>query len=173
MDNMDAAKIAESMVVEDEAKEQAEVTAQELVSNLNTEVKETEQPKEETKAEQAQTPEKARKDAINEGLNSLMEEGVTSEELLAFSQDATARKDVQAGKDVIRAFMAYTRRQASAAKEAPVETAKKSVPTVKTQGTAEPTAHETIKNMSKAEFAELSRRAREAAAEGRKVTFKA
>lgn len=172
MDNMDAAKIADSMVVEDEAKEQAEVTAQELVSNLNTEVKEAEPAKEETKAEQAQDPEKARKDAISEGLNSLMEEGVTSEELLAFSQDATARKDVQAGKDVVRAFMAYSRRQASAVKEVPVETAKKSVPTVKTQGTAEPSARDTIKNMSKADFAELSRRAREAIAEGRKVTFK-
>ena len=166
---MDTEKIADTMVIEDANQEQPAVTAQELTENLTTEVP-AEPPKEETKAEQ--TPEAARKAAINAGLNSLVEEGVTSEELLAFSQDEIARKDVQAGKDVVRAFMAYTRRQTSAVKEAPEAAQKKSVPTVKTQSTAEPPARGGIKDMSRKDFAELSKRAREAAMMGRKVTFK-
>lgn len=166
---MDTEKIADAMVIEDANQEQPAVTAQELAENLTTEVP-AEPPKEEPKAEQ--TPEEARNAAIRAGLNSLTEEGVTSEELLAFSQDEIARKDVQAGKDVVRAFMAYTRRQASAVKEAPEAAQKKSVPTVKTQSTAEPAARGGIKDMSSKDFAELSKRAREAAMMGRKVTFK-
>lgn len=57
-------------------------------------------------------------------------------------------------------------------KGAPEAAQKKSVPTVKSQSTAEPAARGGIKGMSSKEFAELSKRAREAAMMGRKVTFK-
>ena len=97
---------------------------------------------------------------------------MTSEELLAFSQDENAKKDIRAGKDVVRAFMAYSRRKASAEKAEPAPEAKKAVPTVKTQGTAETVERDTIRSMSKKEFAEFSQRAREAALEGKKVTFR-
>lgn len=167
---MDTEKIAEAMVIEDERQGQPAVTAQELTENMTVEFP-AESPKEESKAAE-QSPEEVRKAAIREGINSLKEEGVTSEELLAFSNDEAARKDVQAGKDVVRAFMAYTRRQASAVKGAPEAAQKKSVPTVKSQSTAEPAARGGIKGMSSKEFAELSKRAREAAMMGRKVTFK-
>ena len=171
MEENSAANIADNLLIEDNTNVQEEVEAQELSHTLTeNEPKEQEKPAEEPKA--VESPEKTRKDAINAGLTALAEEGVTSEELLAFSQDEGARKDIQAGKDVIRAFMAYSRRKASAEKEAPAQEAKKAVPTVKAQGTAETAERSTIKSMSKKEFAEFLDRAREAAAEGKLVSIK-
>lgn len=171
MENTDAANIAENMIVEDEKSAEAEVSMAEIAGNLDKPVAEPAK-EEKPKEEPAKTPEQAHKDAVSEGLNSLMEEGVTSEELLAFSQDETARKDVQAGKDVVRAFMAYTRRQASAVKTQEASPAKGGIPTVTAQATAGINERRSVWDMSKKEFAEFSKKAREAAMMGKKVSFK-
>lgn len=172
MEETNTAAIADNLLIEDNTPVQAEVTAEELAHTLTgNEPAEQEKPAEETRA--AQSPEETRKAAISAGLTALAEEGVTSEELLAFSQDEGAKKDIKAGKDVVRAFMAYSRRKASAEKaEQSAPEAKKAVPTVKAQGTAETAERDTINSMSKEQFAEFSRKAREAALEGKKVTFR-
>ena len=166
MDENNAATIADNLLIEDNEPAQEEVLAQTLTGNEPAEQEEA------AKTERALSPEEARKAAVSAGLTALTEEGVTSEELLAFSQDEGAKKDIKAGKDVIRAFMAYSRRKATAEKAEPAQEVKKAVPTVKAQGTAETVERDTIKNMSKKEFAEFSQRAREAALEGKKVTFR-
>ena len=171
MEETNTEAIADNLLIEDNTPAQEEVAAEELATTLTgNEPAKQEKPAEETKA--AQSPEEARKAAISAGLTALAEEGVTSEELLAFSQDEGAKKDIKAGKDVIRAFMAYSRRKASAEKTETAPEAKKAVPTVRAQGTAETVERNTIKTMSKKEFAEFSQRAREAALEGKKVTFR-
>ena len=171
MEETNTAAIAENLLIEEDTPVQNEVTAEELAQTLTgNEPAKQEKPAEETKA--AQSPEEEKKAAISAGLTALAEEGVTSEELLAFSQDEGAKKDIKAGKDVVRAFMAYSRRKASAEKAEPAQETKKAVPTMKAQGTAETAERDTIKNMSKKEFAEFSQRAREAALEGKKVTFR-
>ena len=170
MEETNTAAIADSLLIEDNAPAQEEVNAEELAHTLTG----NEPTKQENPAEtgHAQSPEEARKAAISAGLTALTEEGVTSEELLAFSQDENAKKDIRAGKDVVRAFMAYSRRKATAEKAEPAQETKKAVPTVRTQGTAETAERDTIKSMSKEQFAEFSRKAREAALEGKKVTFR-
>ena len=171
MDNIDTASVAENMIVEESAPAEDTVTMDTLTGNLEKPVEEASK-EGNAPVKEEKTPEQARKDAVSEGLNSLREEGVTSEELLAFSQDEAARKDIQAGKDVVRAFMAYSRRQASAVKSVQTEPEKKGVPTVTAQATASAGDRPSIKDMSKKEFAELSKKAREAVMMGKKVTFK-
>lgn len=173
MDTID--NIAEGMVIEDNQGEQTEMDAAQLADSLTTEPTQTEPAHEPEKTpEQTETKpaEKTLKDIVSEGLTSLSEEGVSSEELLAFSQDETARKDIQAGKDVVRAYVAYKRREASAVKASEADAAKRSVPVVKTPTTSATGERSAIKDMSRKDFAEFSRRAEEAARMGKKVTFK-
>lgn len=173
MGNIDMEKITEAMVIEDQPQASGEVSEQELLGNL-TEEPTTEAPaaQDSPAAAPAQNPEEARKAEISAGLDALTEEGVTNEELLAFSQDETARKDVQAGKDVVRAFMAYTRRQASAVKPESQGVGKKGVPTFTAPATSGAKDRSRIEDMTDAEFAEFSKRATQAAMSGKKVRIR-
>lgn len=177
---MDNEQIAQAMMVEEPNQQDGETTLDELAQSLNEPPAQggEEQPAGEAgspQGEQGGTPpektaEQARMEAMTAGLTALREEGVTADELLAFSEDAQARRDVQGGKDVIRAFMAYSRRHASAVKEQ--ESRPQSVPTLTKPGTSEAAQRPSIMDMSKKEFAELSRRAEQALLEGKRVTFR-
>lgn len=110
---------------------------------------------EETQEEQAEelSPEEARKAEINEGINTLIEDGWTAEEILAFSQDAGAQEDIQKnGKTVRQAARAYERRlrQAGNAEQKPA--AKRGVPTVKSASGNGAGGRDQIAEMSDKEF---------------------
>jgi hypothetical protein len=165
-----------AVVTEDTASETPEISADELFENLTSEEEpEQEEPAQEEQAEQEEqteeeelSPEEAQKQAITIGLQALFEDGWTNEELLAFSKDKTVRADIAAGKDVIRAAMAYERRQRTAA---PAKSAKKSVPTLKSAATSGARNSNRIDEMTDAEFDAFSRKAQAAMREGKLVRF--
>ena len=166
-----------AVVTDDAVQEQESIAAEELFENItsesageeeevNQEQQEEEQPQEE---EPQLSPEEAHKKAITDGLQTLFNDGWTSEELLAFSKDKTVREDIAAGKDVIRAAMAYERRQRTAASSKPV--AKKSVPTLKSAATSGVRNRNRIDEMTDKEFEAFSRAAQAAMREGKLVRF--
>lgn len=173
MENMESQIPA--VIAEEAVETPAEVTADELFENLTREEdpepepepEPEEQPEEEPVAEPEVSEEEAHKQAITNGLQMLFEDGWTHEELLAFSNDKTVRADIAAGKDVVRAAMAYERRQRSNAKPAP----KKSVPTLRAPATSGAKDMSAIDEMTDAQFDEFSKRAKEALMAGKLVSF--
>ena len=173
MENME--NTTPAVVTEDATPAATEISADELFENLTSEGTEEEreqeapaqEEQEEPEQEQELSPEEAHKQAITNGLQALFEDGWTQEELIALSKDKTVRADVAAGKDIIRAAMAYERRQRTAAKPA----AKKSVPTMRTQATAGAKDANAIAEMTDAQFDEFSRKAKAALLEGKLVSF--
>ena len=162
---------APAVVTEEAAQEQETIAAEELFENITSEdAEEEEQQQEEQQEEEPElSPEEAHKKAITDGLQTLFEDGWTQEELLAFSKDKTVRADIAAGKDVIRAAMAYERRQRTAA---PAKTAaKKSVPTLKSAATSGARDSNRFDEMTDAEFDAFNRKARAAMLEGKRVRF--
>ena len=105
---------------------------------------------------------------IREGIGMLFEDGWTSEELAALSQDEGVRADIAAGKDVIRAAAAYLRRQMQQMAGAQ-SMRRRSLPVSRysAAGTAEPKSR--IEQMTDAQFDAFSREARAAAMMGRKI----
>lgn len=102
---------------------------------------------------------------IVSAINSLIEDGWTREMLQAFVQDETVREQInEEGVSVRKAATSYLMRAGSS------QTArKKSVPTMRTATAAGTLDANRIEEMTDEEFAEFSRRAKAAAAEGRKV----
>lgn len=102
---------------------------------------------------------------IREGIGMLFEDGWTSEELAALSQDEGVRADIAAGKDVIRAAAIYLRRQMHAVQGM----RRRSLPVSRysAAGAAEPKSR--IEQMTDAQFDAFSREARAAAMMGRKI----
>lgn len=106
---------------------------------------------------------------ITSGLNSLIDDGWTMEELRAFSSDEQVKQDVNSGMSIRKAAKAYLQREA-----APKETAlnkRRSVPTAKTAGAGNVLEENKIENMTDAEFARFSDRAQEMMMEGKRVRF--
>ena len=178
VENTAAAEAVVEMEVEENSQEQPEIGADELFDNLMQEnppeeetPPEAEQTAQEEQKEEELTPEQAREQSIKNELQELFVDGWTSEELLAFSRDRGVREDIQAGKSVSRAAAAYERRRRNNAAESKQET-KKGVPTLKSSATANAKDASRISEMSDAQFAELSKRAREAMLEGKLVSFK-
>lgn len=163
---MEENEVMQEVSVAEEAANANEIPDAALVDAITSDEPAPQQ-EEPAQDEPEQTPEQAQRAAIEKGLHVLFEDGWTEEDLTAFANDETVRADIKAGKDIMRAAAAYERRQRSAMKE----TGKKSVPTVKTAspGRKTGTDAERIKAMSKKEFAEFSRRAEQAAKQGKRV----
>ena len=105
--------------------------------------------------------------AIREGIAELFEDGWTSEELAALSQDMGVREDVARGLDVVRAACRYLRAQMTAMKAAP---RRRGVPVARMAGGAGMAMQDNrIEAMTDAQFEAFSRQAREAAMMGKKV----
>ena len=102
---------------------------------------------------------------IREGIGMLFEDGWTSEELAALSQDDGVRADIAAGKDVIRAAAIYLRRQMHAAQGM----RRRSLPVSRHSAAGEPEPKRRIEQMTDAQFDAFSREARAAAMMGRKI----
>ena len=124
-------------------------------------------------AEERHAGEDAQKQAITQGIQSLFEDGWTSDELRAFSMDATVREDIAAGRSVRQAATAYLRRGRSAQEQAPAgANTRRGVPTLRSQATAPTRDRSAIDDMTDAEFAEFSERAMEAAMSGKRVLIR-
>ena len=104
--------------------------------------------------------------AIREGIAALFEDGWTSEELAALSQDMGVREDVANGLDVVRAACKYLRAQMQAMKQAP---RRRGVPVARAMGGGGLPVDNRIDAMSDAQFEAFSRQARAAAMMGKKV----
>lgn len=112
---------------------------------------EQEQPQQEEQQTEELTPEEARKAELSAGLNSLLEDEWTQEEILAFSQDALVREDIQKnGKTVRQAARAYLRRQATVQEEP--KPAKRGVPVVRNASNSGSAGRDQIAEMSDKEF---------------------
>jgi hypothetical protein len=161
--------INDAMEIEEATENAPAIDSEALFENLTSEEPaQHETPAEESSDQQEPGPEEARKSSIQSGIQALFEDGWTAEELTAFSQDAQVRADIAAGKDVLRAANAYSRRQ----QVKPMAQAKRGVPTVTTAATAGVKDSNRIADMSDKEFDEFSRRATEAAMAGKKVKIK-
>ena len=106
---------------------------------------------------------------ITSGLNSLIDDGWTMEELRAFSGDEQVKQDVNSGMSIRKAAKAYLQREAAPKETTPVK--RRSVPTAKTAGTGNVPEENRIENMTDAEFARFSDRAQEMMMEGKRVRF--
>lgn len=164
-----------AVVVEDAVDTPAELPAEELFENLTAPVEDEpaqeepasdDQPADEGETEHALSPEEAQKQAINNGIQALFEDGWDQEELRAFSKDKTVREQIAAGKDFMRVAAAYERRQ-RAAKPA----AKKAPQTIRSAATTGARDASAISSMTDAQFDEFSRRAKAALLEGKLVSF--
>lgn len=143
----------------------AEFDANAAVDNLLTE--NTEAPEAETQNEEV-SPEEARKAELNSGLNTLIEDGWSSEEILEFSQDPTVREDIQKnGKTVRQAARAFLRRLAAADK-AEAKSVKHGVPTVKTASGNGAGGRDQIAEMSDADFDKFYKQAMSDSLAGKK-----
>lgn len=106
---------------------------------------------------------------ITSGLNSLIDDGWTMEELRAFSSDEQVKQDVNSGMSIRKAAKAYLQREAVPKETAPGK--RRSVPTAKTAGAGNVPEENKIENMTDAEFARFSDRAQEMMMEGKRVRF--
>ena len=110
--------------------------------------------------------------ALVSGIRSLMEDGWTSGELLAFSQDETAQQQIAGGKTVRQAANAYLRRQMGAAPSTQSSAARREVPTVRARPTEAARDRNAIADMSDEEFDRFSRRAMSEAMAGKRITIR-
>ena len=129
-----------------------EVTVDELGENL-TEEMEQEQPEEESREAM---------EAIRAGLAELFEDGWTTAEMAAFTQDEQVRGEIAMGHGVQRAACAYLRRSMAAPH-------RYGVPTARTMAAGSVKPDNRIEHMTDRQFDAFSRRARAAMMEGRKV----
>lgn len=106
---------------------------------------------------------------ITSGLNSLIDDGWTMEELRAFSSDEQVKQDVNSGMSIRKAAKAYLQREAAPKENAPGK--RRSVPTAKAAGAGNVPEENKIENMTDAEFARFSDRAQEMMMEGKRVRF--
>ena len=123
-------------VIEDEPA-QEEFTADALYNTITQEAAEepeSEEPAQEEEQEEELTPEQKRTAEVTAGLQSMIDEGWTKDEMAAFCADAAVKKDIADGKSVEQATIAYLRRAMHAQTAKPA--AKKSVPTFRNAATA-------------------------------------
>lgn len=124
--------------------------------------------KQETPAQgQQQSPEDARRAELDAGLNELVEDGWTIEEIQALVLDERMRKDIAAGKSLMRAVNAYERRQKKAEQSAPA--AKHGAPNLRSATTAGSGQRNTIAEMSDEDFAKYYEKTKSEALAGKKI----
>ena len=158
----------EAMTVESQQDSGVEVAAEQLMQNIaGAEEPAQEEAQETQQAEEEQT-EETEANPYAAGLQTLFEDGWTQENIAALITDPTALKEMRDGKTVRQAAFAFLQRSHAAEKPA----AKKSVPTFRSAATSGAKETNKIDSMTSAEFAEFSRKAREAMMEGKLVSFK-
>lgn len=164
MAEIENTRAAEDAAIIEDAPAPEEVNADAIFGALTSDepLVQEEEPEQEEETQEAEEDPNA---AIKSGIMALFEDGWTEEELTAFSNDPQARADIKAGKDVIRAAMAYTRRSKAAAKPA----AKKGVPTFRNAATSGAKEQNRIEAMSDEEFARFSDRMYEEAMSGKRI----
>ncbi len=140
--------------MEETMEQQGEITARQLEENLAGEAEE--------EIEEAQDDLQAQ---VRQGIGELFQDGWSEEELLDFSRDAQARRDVAGGMSVSRAACAYLRR----ALEAQQRLHKRGVPTVRHGAADGADEGERIERMTDEQFDAFSRKARAAMMAGRSV----
>lgn len=153
----------EGMTLETPQEETPEVPMSDLVDGLMKEP-EAEEP---AQQEPEQTPEQARRAELDAGLNELLEDGWTIDELMELAADNGVRKALAEGKSLMRAAAAYRRRLDSQPSAAPAP--KKSVPTVKAGSGAAVKNASYIEEMSSEQFREFMRKAEDAMMMGKNV----
>lgn len=117
--------------------------------------------------EAAKNPTHANAEAYRQGVQALLDDGWTQEELVAFSTDPTVHADLAAGKTLRAAATGFLRRGAQAAQtEAPEK--KRGVPTVRRAATKPATEANAIETMSDDEFRKLREKIKEGALSGKK-----
>ena len=145
--------------MDENTNQSVEFDAGTAVENLLTEQPVTDEAQEPEQTEEL-SPEEARKAEINAGINTLVEDGWTAEEILAFSQDAGAQEDIQKnGKTMRQAARAYERRLRSAGNADAKSASKRGVPTVKSASGDGPGGRDKIAEMSDKEFDAFYRQA--------------
>lgn len=117
--------------------------------------------------EEQQSPEDVRKGELNAGLNELLEDGWSVEELQELVLDEQVRKDINAGKSLMRAVNAYERRQKKAAPSA--ASAKHGTPNLRSATTAGSGQRNTIAEMSDEDFAKYYEKTKSDALAGKKI----
>lgn len=157
-------------VIPEVQEEAVEVATEQLADNLTTEPAQ-EAETQEPQVQEEQNPEEAQRSALIAGLNSLVEDGWTSDELKAFSTDPKSYEDIKEGKTVRQAFRAYIKRQ-TAAETKPAAVKKTSVPTLRQSATSGAKDETLVENMSDEEFAKFSAKAMALAQEGKKVRIR-
>lgn len=125
----------------------------------------------------AQEPEKdapeAQKEAAGvndeqvEAVRTLLADGWTREELLAFSEDETAQKDMREGRSMRQAALAYLRRQSAA--ESGESRRKRGAPIARNTSSGASPEMDPVKSMSDAQFDRFMADVRRRAMRGEKV----
>ena len=100
--------------------------------------------------------------ALRQGLGELFEDGWTTGELDAMTQDEAVQREIADGHGVVRAACGYLKRMLAAPK-------KGMVPIARTTAAGTVRSGSRIEQMSDREFAAFSKRAQEAMMAGRKV----
>lgn len=165
-ENENAVAAEEAMTVEDQQEGGIEIAAEQLMQNIAGAAEETAQ--EEPEQTEEQPTQEAEGNPYAEGLQTLYDDGWTEEDIAALITDPNALREMRDGKTVRQAAFAFLRRSHAAEKPA----AKKGVPTFRTAATSGAKETNKIAEMSSEEFAEFSRRAKDALMQGKSVTFK-
>lgn len=159
----------EAMTVENQQESGVEVAAEQLMQNIAGAEEPAQEEEQETQpTEEEQTEETTDSNPYAAGLQTLFEDGWTQENIAALITDPTALKEMRDGKTVRQAAFAFLQRSHAAEKPA----AKKSVPTFRSAATSGAKETNKIDSMTSEEFAEFSRRAKEAMMDGKLVSFK-
>lgn len=164
MENIENTVAAENPATIEDAPQQEEFSAEAIMNNLAAEPQQEEAPAQEETQQEEPAAEQTRENEIENGVKALFEDGWTAEELTAFSQDDTVRREIQAGKDVMRVANAYLRRA-----NAPKAQARKGVPTFRSAATSGAKTTNRIEDMSDEEFARFSDRMYEEAMSGKRI----
>lgn len=169
MENVqDQGAVQDPMTVDAAEQQEPEIGAEELYEALTAEPEEEEA--QEPEAEEPElTPEEKQKQAVVNDIRSLMDDGLTGDELKAIARDKGVREAVQGGKPFRQAVMAYLRGQIGGAAVKPT---KRGIPTATRPATAGASDHSAIADMSDEEFARFSEKATRLAKEGKRVSMR-
>ena len=114
-------------------------------------------------------PESPNVEAYRQGVQSLIEDGWTREELAAFAADNTVREELAEGVSLRKAAKSFLVRANKANSEAAPR--RRAVPTSRNTAAGTGEQEDPIASMSDAEFEKFSKRARQAMLEGKRIRF--
>ncbi|MGN0776024.1 MAG: hypothetical protein ACI4MM_05025 [Candidatus Ventricola sp.] len=145
--------------------QESDVTSEQL---MEEEAPHEEQAQDQPEKEVSQSPEDARAAEIRSGVQDLFDAGWPLETLQAFSKDEAVLNAIAGGKSVAQAANAYAMRMMSAGQEAKPHV-KTGVPSVRKAASSDAKPTMSIADMDDKQFEAFSRRAQQAAMEGKKV----